>query len=291
MPTFDGGDNIGLVTLLMAMHRPAGHVFAVEPVPENVRYLRRNLELNGIRNCTVIEAAVGRTDDEVRVHPQGAYSYVVRDPRETAADARVSLRTLDGLAASVLAGRRLSFAKIDVEGFEPDVLDGARRLIGRDRPWIFMEFNSWCLWSLHAYDQCALARALWDSFEVSTIDESGHPVPAFGGDPDTFLRHNATHGFVDDLLLRLQDRHDVPALEAMTSSRSAWCVRRDLEALRSSTSWKVTAPLRALSAAVGPRRWRRWSGMGLLALSHPAQSRCFIARFRPAVFPPPVIAL
>ncbi len=32
-------------------------------------------------------------------------------------------------------------------------------------------------------------------------------------------------------------------------------------------------------------------GMGLLALTHPALRRCFIARERPAVIPPPVIAL
>lgn len=50
--TLDVSANIGLVTLVLVMRCSAGHVFAVEPVPENVRYLRRNLALDEIGNLS-----------------------------------------------------------------------------------------------------------------------------------------------------------------------------------------------------------------------------------------------
>jgi FkbM family methyltransferase len=43
------------------------------------------------------------------------------------------------------AGRRVSFLKIDCEGFELQVLRGARRLLERGRPVLFVEIHPWYL--------------------------------------------------------------------------------------------------------------------------------------------------
>lgn len=50
---------------------------------------------------------------------------------------RVETRTLDGLLASEHG--RVSLIKIDVEGHEKEVLEGARHVITRDKPVIFIE--------------------------------------------------------------------------------------------------------------------------------------------------------
>lgn len=56
----DIGAYLGSVTIALLMDNPDLYVTAVEPVPDNVRLIRRNLELNGCADrCTVIEGAVG----------------------------------------------------------------------------------------------------------------------------------------------------------------------------------------------------------------------------------------
>jgi hypothetical protein len=55
---WDIGANVGLYTLLAL--RKAARVIAVEPLPDNIRYLERHLQLNKIRNVEIVAAAVGR---------------------------------------------------------------------------------------------------------------------------------------------------------------------------------------------------------------------------------------
>jgi hypothetical protein len=60
------------------------------------------------------------------------------------APVRVPVTTLDALvAAQGLA--RVDLVKVDVEGFEGDVLDGAADTIARHRPAFILEFNAWTL--------------------------------------------------------------------------------------------------------------------------------------------------
>src|SRR5690242_19215936 len=55
---WDVGANVGLYTLLAS--RKAARVLAVEPLPENIMYLERHLQLNRIANVDVLAAAVGQ---------------------------------------------------------------------------------------------------------------------------------------------------------------------------------------------------------------------------------------
>lgn len=57
----DVGAHIGAVSVALLMDFPDLTVVAVEPVPDNVVLLRRNLEENGVMDrCEVIAAAVGK---------------------------------------------------------------------------------------------------------------------------------------------------------------------------------------------------------------------------------------
>lgn len=64
---FDVGAHVGYYTLLAAIHTgPKGKVYAFEPVPRNLAFLRKHLALNRIGNAEVVEAAVSSAAGLVR---------------------------------------------------------------------------------------------------------------------------------------------------------------------------------------------------------------------------------
>ncbi len=133
MRVVDVGANIGYYTLMF--HRlvgPSGEVICIEPSPENLEELRRNVDGNHLANARIISCAVGETPGRVGFKA-GINGGVVRDG-EGAYTADV--QTLDSLVAE-----RVDFVKIDVDGYEGHVLKGARELLARDRPILFLEFH------------------------------------------------------------------------------------------------------------------------------------------------------
>jgi FkbM family methyltransferase len=139
----DVGANIGLYSLLFAkLVGPAGRVIAFEPESENHARLMHNLALNGQPAVVAEELAVYRTTGSVILNvfePALGAWHSIGAPRlphalrrgEMAAPTsavKVACVTLDDYCAS--AGiDRIHLLKIDVEGAEPDVLEGARGLL------------------------------------------------------------------------------------------------------------------------------------------------------------------
>lgn len=257
----DIGGNIGLTALILSALLPDGHVHVFEALPENAAFLRRNIAENGIRNVTVNSVALGRQPGSVQMGAAGAGSHV----QSGGQGVEVPMTTLDRYVAE--AGlARLDFIKMDVEGFEPPVLDGAAATIERFRPPVFMEFNTWCLTFVQGLDARGFAALLWDAFEVLSVDASGAERPA-GPDPYSFFHDNVVlHGTNEDVLLRLRPEAQVPSMDGLVRSGSGVVaqlelkqahlglkrVEAELDAIRRSTSWQVTGPLRTLV-----NRWRR----------------------------------
>jgi FkbM family methyltransferase len=138
----DVGANIGMITvpLALAAHE-GGLVVAFEPLPDNVRRLRANLERNTLSNVRVVEAAAGPMDGVATLHTArdaafGSLDRVVK--YRAASDIEVSLRSVDSVWRE-LGEPRVSLVKIDVEGTELDVLRGASALLKRDRPALLVE--------------------------------------------------------------------------------------------------------------------------------------------------------
>ena len=131
---FDVGANVGFYTLLLArVLGPEGHVVAFEPVPRNLSFLHRHLALNGVRNVSVIEAAVADREG-VATFDEGP------DPSMGHLGAgRLRVRTLrldDALARGEIPVP--AYMKIDVEGAEADVLRGAEGILREARPVVFL---------------------------------------------------------------------------------------------------------------------------------------------------------
>jgi FkbM family methyltransferase len=120
----DVGANVGSYTLLASGVCGASSL-AFEPDPHTAQCLRRNLELNGLQSrAMVFETALGDVDGEAEFTiGRDTTNQVVSLP--AAETRRVSMRRLDSISGAEAA----LLMKIDVEGFEEQVLAGAERTL------------------------------------------------------------------------------------------------------------------------------------------------------------------
>jgi FkbM family methyltransferase len=152
------GANIGAHTVRLAqLAGRRGAVHAFEPQRVVFQALCANLALNSIANTHAYPQAVGAAEGTLRVPPvdygrPGNFGGIELGPEaprpaegggaaEAGAGAgaeaeAVPLVTLDRLFARL---EQLRLLKVDVEGMELDVLLGARELIGRTRPLLYVE--------------------------------------------------------------------------------------------------------------------------------------------------------
>ena len=119
----DVGANKGDFSLLAARQvGPSGRVLSIEPESENFRWLMRSVA--GLNQVECVQVALGREVGEASLRlgaKSGAHSLSAAQPLKQTGAENVHVSTLD-----TLTGGRLDVAKIDVEGFEVEVLAGAQ---------------------------------------------------------------------------------------------------------------------------------------------------------------------
>lgn len=146
----DAGANQGEFTVCAAGCVPDGHVWAFEPVPEVRERLERNVAGNGFRHVTV--SPMGLSDASREDVPIFGADSAFSDGTQNIglptlfdvsgrgrALARINLRPLDEVLP---AGQRVDVMKVDVEGAELAVLQGAESTIQREKPAIIFEANA-----------------------------------------------------------------------------------------------------------------------------------------------------
>jgi FkbM family methyltransferase len=143
----DVGAHIGFFTMQMAsVVGASGRIFAFEPLPANADLLERSLAENKYGDrVTFARAAVGaRGGTATLTFPpetlNSGGAYLLRDgtaPLHGNLAAATPIVALD----DAVTRRPVRFIKIDVEGAEPQVLRGARRLLREDRPTILSELH------------------------------------------------------------------------------------------------------------------------------------------------------
>jgi FkbM family methyltransferase len=150
----DIGANVGYTTLPMASAiGDGGSIVAIEPSPENLPELRKNIEINSLSNrVEIIASAVGDAPGDVGLKG-GINSGVVAYGE---APHRVHIDRLDNLV-----NKPIDFIKMEVEGYEVKAINGAVTILSAQRPVLFSEVHP------------LLIRSIGDSVErmIRTLQE------------------------------------------------------------------------------------------------------------------------
>jgi FkbM family methyltransferase len=109
---------------------PSGRVFAFEPRPVNVLCLRRHLRLNRCDNVEILQVCVGNRSGGALFDTRCGTG---RGRLSASGNLQVETVTLDELVTSGTLPPP-SFIKIDVEGAEKMVLEGAGEVVRRHKP-------------------------------------------------------------------------------------------------------------------------------------------------------------
>lgn len=144
----DVGGNVGMTALGFSHACDGGKVVAIEPVPRTFSILQQNTKQ--AENVVALNFALGKTPGTVTMQGHNdnlsgsfvADAFHIDERNHFSVD--VDVKTLDQCFAE-LGLSRIDFIKIDVEGFELEVLEGAMEVIQRFKPRVVLEMNHWCL--------------------------------------------------------------------------------------------------------------------------------------------------
>jgi len=138
----DIGANIGLTAILFSTL--ARHVFAFEPSPSTYNILTGNLARAGATNVEAINLGLGYKTESLTItfasnNRSGGYVSDKIRPETGHVTEEIRIDTLDHYFAD---GKITpNFLKIDVEGFEQNVIKGGGVFYRKNKPIVVMEMN------------------------------------------------------------------------------------------------------------------------------------------------------
>lgn len=151
----DVGANIGYYTLLMASM--AKKVYALEPDVECFEILKKNVEENKLKNVVLLNIAASNKTEirkfiidkknlgNSRLDSEDCHASAHNDEALARNDTRkiekVSSVKCERLEDILCNEHKIDLIKIDTQGWEPEVIEGAKKIIKRDKPILFLEYS------------------------------------------------------------------------------------------------------------------------------------------------------
>ncbi len=131
----EAGANIGYYALLESQRvGNDGKIYAIEPTKTNFRYLKKNINLNRAKNIESYKLALGDKDGQTFINIYDAENwntiadipYAQKRSRE-----KVTLKKVDTFLRDK---RKPTFVRMDVEGFEYEIINGMEGLLKKSPP-------------------------------------------------------------------------------------------------------------------------------------------------------------
>jgi len=207
----DIGANIGLIAVPLSVRTAnratsAPHIYAFEALPSNAASLAENVRLNALETrIRVLPRALGSERKQVHIQIEGD------DPSRTGTanilpesydfqKIALEIERLDDIIASGDVPADVSLIKLDTDGYDLEILRGARTLLRERRPLCHVEMNLIC----HGWhgttldDAIAFANELDYDVYVQTAYSSG-----------VFRRYSPELPFFDNMLMIPRENVDV----------------------------------------------------------------------------------
>ncbi len=143
MTVIDAGAHVGYYsTLFSKLVGPNGRVFSFEPEHHNFLFLRENIVLNNLMNCTYENKAVYNSNGLIKLNLNsenlGAHSIIEKEVNSISVD--IETIRLDDYFKNI--NTKIDFIKMDIEGAEEFALAGAKNIINENPDIIIvMEFK------------------------------------------------------------------------------------------------------------------------------------------------------
>jgi len=266
----DIGANIGMTAALLAKVRLDDKIYAIEPSARAFHDLTRTISENNLGNVRAVNIGLGAKAGRLVLNEDPSNSSAANFSNEVSSeedDLRgVNVQTLDDFCSS--HDLRPHLLKIDVEGFELNVLRGASRVMRESQPVIFIEMNSFTTLAYGRVSPLDLLEFIRKNFnevlwvnhdKIERIDDDASLIQ--------FLHvHYSRNSGIDDLLCVPHGltidmdalRSEFKKLRPKPSSASA-----RLEAVLNSTTWKMAKniqrlakPLKGIQRLIGGIRKR-----------------------------------
>jgi len=143
---FDVGANIGDLTLNMAKKLGTeGKVYAFEPDPTNFEILKQNISRNSLKNIQLNNIGFGSESGSFQLHRiddrNRGRNRILPNENDSTNSSSVKISTIDNFVAENNISS-IDLIKIDVEGFEYNVLKGAKNTLKQLKPKLFVEISS-----------------------------------------------------------------------------------------------------------------------------------------------------
>ncbi len=148
------GSNIGMHTIPLAKQLKKGKVFCLEPQRVVYQILCGNISINNLTNVYAFNKGCSNQNGNIKIQSgsydkpwnYGAFSLesgfsTEEDYSEETSYEELELVSIDSLAV-INELDRVDLLKIDAEGYDENVLDGAKNTIQKHQPFIFIENNS-----------------------------------------------------------------------------------------------------------------------------------------------------
>lgn len=198
------GANIGLTTAILGKSFPGSSFLSFEPDPQTFGFLQETIVANNLSNCTPYQLALGDRAGELTF---------MSDPNDSSGNRLAPSGTALGGGNRTMKVDRLDdfliqegfpkvdFIKLDVEGYEMEVLRGATKTLHTFRPSVYLEFNSFTLIAFGNHNPRELLDYLRQNFPYVYRFKEVTPLPIQNNqDEMDFIHTNLVHhGCVDDL--------------------------------------------------------------------------------------------
>lgn len=209
LPKFvlDIGANYGFISSVAALKMPQAKIIAVEPSEKLIPYIEANFESNKLKNYEILNSLCGNTvsdSHDFAINPYSSQDNRVVSPDANWVSKKISMVSIDSILGNINANDGV-FIKIDTQGFEEKVFEGAEVFLGSHKKWIIKtEFAPHWL-KAQRTDPAKFLSKLVAKYDVAELPDN---ITYFTKNIDTLFENKVTSADIVKFVNHIENTND-----------------------------------------------------------------------------------